>query len=193
MSAESRPTSWIASLLREHPALLLTAVYVVASAIGMFYSWSYLRHFGINVFNYAQIGDFLLASLKEPFTWALVLLAVFLVSMDNAASRRAEQKVSSRWFRWYGSPRYRSINFLVAVLMILAFLFGYAQMKARQTFEGYGQVVQVTLADQSDARSAILLGTTSQFLFLFDASTRDVDIHPFESVESISYYAPDPP
>ncbi|MDH3908826.1 MAG: hypothetical protein OEU83_07330, partial [Gammaproteobacteria bacterium] len=63
------------SFFREHPAVLVSALYVAASVVGMFYSWAYLRRFGINVFNYAQISDFLLASLREPFTWVLVILA----------------------------------------------------------------------------------------------------------------------
>lgn len=43
---------------------------------------------GINFFNYAQISDFLLASLKEPFTWVYVALGILLVLGDNAISRR---------------------------------------------------------------------------------------------------------
>ena len=71
MKGEKKP-GWVTALLREHPALLVSVVYVAASTIGMAYSWAFLRHFGINIFNYAQIGDFLLASLKEPSTWLLV-------------------------------------------------------------------------------------------------------------------------
>ncbi|MGI9225435.1 MAG: hypothetical protein ACR2QX_13205, partial [Woeseiaceae bacterium] len=66
----------------------MSGLYVAASIIGMFYSWAFLRRFGINVFNYAQISDFLLVSLKEPFTWGLVILAIVLVMLDNASSRR---------------------------------------------------------------------------------------------------------
>ena len=79
-------------LLSEHPALLVSIVYFAASIIGMFYSWDFLRRFGINVFHYAQIGDFLLASLKEPFTWILVFLAIGLMVFDNAMSRRHQKK-----------------------------------------------------------------------------------------------------
>lgn len=99
------------SLFKEHPALIVSALYIASSVIGMFYSWAFLRQFGINVFNYAQISDFLLASLKEPVTWALVLLAVVLVQLDNAASRRYGRRENrSRWLAWYGTPRYRSAN-----------------------------------------------------------------------------------
>lgn len=38
--------------------------------------------------------------------------------------------------------------------------------------------------------TVLLLGTTGQFLFLYDASTRQVTIHPHENVRSISFKAP---
>ncbi len=179
----------LADFLRQHPALLVSAFYVAASVIGMFYYWAYLRYFDINVFNYAQISDFLLASLKEPFTWALVLLAVALVMLDNANSRRVERKCPGRWLRWYGSPRYRFANNLGVVLIVLTFIYLYAAFQAEATKDGEGKQVEVTLADEDEARSVTLLGTTGQFVFLYDAATDRVDIHPIEGIHSISFQA----
>lgn len=178
-----------AALFREHPALLVSAFYVAASAIGMFYSWAYLRNFGVNVFNYAQISDFLLASLKEPFTWALVVLAVLMVLSDNAYSRRVEARGKTRLFRWYGSPKYRRVNNFAAVLMVGVFIFAYATAGARDTKAGEGKIVDVMLAEGTAVRSATLLGTTGQFVFLYDTLTKRVDIHPLESIHSISFQA----
>ena len=94
-------------MLQEHPALILSAMYFVASLIGLVFSWDFLRIFNINVFRYAEISDFLLASLKEPFTWLLAVVAVALVLFDNAMSRRVEARGPGRFFRWYGTSRYR--------------------------------------------------------------------------------------
>lgn len=189
MNQDSRP-GLIRSLLSEHPALLVSVVYVAASTIGMVYSWDYLRHFGINVFNYAQIGDFLLASLKEPFTWLLVIAALVLMVLDNTMSLRAQRKGTPRWLRWYGSNRYRAFNHLVTVGMILLFLHVYADNRVEETLAGNGEMVRVLLADGSKPIEALLLGTTGQFIFLFDATTGRVDIHPNENVQTISLTAP---
>ena len=78
--SESRQPSWPHRTLAEHPALFVSGIYFVASLIGLVYSWAFLRAFGINVFRYAEISDFLLASLKEPFTWFLAIFAVILVA-----------------------------------------------------------------------------------------------------------------
>ena len=182
--------SWLAAVLMQHPALLISTLYVAASTIGMLFSWDYLRRFGINVFNYAQIGDFLLASLKEPMTWALVVVAGVLVFADNAFSRWWQRKERSRWTRWYGSSRYRVLNYVIALLMVVFFIDGYAKYKARQTFDGGGQLIEYQLVESNTRRSASLLGTTAQFIFLFDAETRKVQVLPHESVKSISFLAP---
>ena len=176
-------------IFREHPALLVSAFYVAASVIGMFYAWSYLREFGINVFNYAQVGDFLLASLKEPFTWLLVVLAVLLVQLDNFWSRRVERKGPGRWFRWYASPRYRLVNNFVAIYIVLSFIYLWADYKADKTRAGEGKFVNVTYADGDAATSRMLIGTTGQFVFLYDNLTERVEVHPLESIDSITFPA----
>ena len=182
---------WLRNVLREHPALLVSALYIAASVIGMFYAWAYLRRFGINVFNYSQVSDFLLVSLKEPFTWGLVILALLLVVWDNAMSRRVQRKGPGKWLSWYGSSRYRLINNFVAIYIVLSFIYLYAAAQARDTREGEGKVVNVTFEVNGAATSAVLLGTTGQFVFLFDPDAERVAIHPIENIHSISFAVPD--
>ena len=178
------------AVFREHPALIATGLYVLASFVGMFWSWAYLRHFGINVFNYAQISDFLLASLKEPFTWVLVVLAFAMVQADNAYSRRVGRRSRTKWFRWYGSSSYRMINNVGAIALIGAFIFVYATLEAEDTRDGEGDSVDVIFEEGGVAKTATLLGTTSLFVFLYDPATERVDIHPFEAIHSISFQSP---
>ena len=179
----------MAAVLREHPALLVSAFYLAASFIGLFYSWAFLRRFGINVFNYAQISDFLLASLKEPYTWALVFIAVAFVLIDNRSSMRVERKRPGKLWAWYGSPRYRFVNNFAAVLMVLAFIFAFANKQANNTLDGEGKMVDVTFAESADEQAYTLLGTTGQFVFLYDIDVRRVHIHPFEAVSEIAFQA----
>ncbi|NIL94765.1 MAG: hypothetical protein GTO71_10090 [Woeseiaceae bacterium] len=180
----------ITNLLRTHPALIVSAFYLASSVIGMFYSWAYLRHFGINVFNYSQISDFLLASLKEPVTWVLAVVAVLLIMGDNAMSRRYGSKSHSRWTAWYGSPRYRLLNNFVAILIVFTFIYLFAAWRADDALDGEGKFVDVMFADSGAATTEMLLGTTGQFVFLYDNQTERVDIHPIENIHSISFRIP---
>lgn len=186
---DNKHQKWLNPIFREHPALLVSAFYVAASSIGMFYSWAYLRQFGINVFNYAQLSDFLLASLKEPYTWALVFLAAALVLLDNASSRRQEKRELGEWLAWYGSPRYRFLNNFAAIALVLIFIYAYANAQARDTRSGEVKRVDVIFADGGAAKTSALIGTTGQFVFLYDSDTERVNIHPIEGIHSISFQA----
>ena len=187
MTEEPENKHCLAQLAIRHPALSASALYVLASVIGMFYSWAYLREFGINVFNYAQIGDFLLASLKEPMIWAFVIATVLVILGDNWMSRRVQRKSRSRWTAWYGSPGYRRINYFVALSLVLFLIYVLADTQARDTRAGGGKIVTVTYADRAADDNVILLGTTGSFVFLFEAKFDQVQIHPHESIHSIIF------
>ncbi|MEE9142825.1 MAG: hypothetical protein V3U59_08935 [Gammaproteobacteria bacterium] len=174
----------------ENPALLLTALYLLASAIGMLFAWVYFREFGINIFHYTEVGDFLLASFREPITWVTVIAAVALIAFDNAMSRRVEARSKRAWLRWYGSPRYRRINFIALVVLVVVYIWLFASLAARDVYEGFGNRVTVKLADDTTTNDAVLLGTTIQFLFLFDPDQRSLAIHPHENVQTITFRAP---
>ena len=184
-------TSWARRLLAEHPALFVSGIYFCASFIGLVYSWAFLRTFGINAFRYAEISDFLLASLKEPFTWFLTAFAVTLVLGDNAMSRRVQAKNPSRKYRWYGSQRYRQLNYIGTFVMVFVFLLAYATLQERKVRNGEGDIVSVHLNDGSPPKKLTLLGTTGKFVFLFDPVDERVDIHPDESILMITMSAPD--
>ena len=113
-----------------------------------------------------------------------------LRSVANWFSRRSERRGPSRWFRWYGIAGYRRVNYIVTVVMIVLFLDVLASYKAKQVYAGEGEVVEVRLADSDRRRTAILLGTTTQWIFLFDANSNKVFIHPNENVASVLLIAP---
>jgi hypothetical protein len=63
------------NLFREHPAILVTLLYLQVTTLGVMYSWSLFRRFDINIFDYAETNDFLLAAFKDP--------TVFVLSVAN--------------------------------------------------------------------------------------------------------------
>lgn len=186
MDAEQKYQFWIVGLFRQHPALLVSAFYVVASFVGMLFAWDYLRHFGINVFHYSQVSDFLMASLKEPITWAIVLLSVLMMLSDNALSRRWQKRDRPRLLRWYGSPRYRAFNYIVVLGVVTYLIHVYATLKVQFTQSGGGEQVIIRTADSDSAVQRTLLGTTGTFIFVYDVDARQATALPIENVLSIS-------
>ena len=183
---ESHQVSWMRQMLAEHPALLFSGLYLTASLIGLVYSWIFFGFFDINIFRYAEISDFLLASLKEPFTWILTLLAMSLVWLDNSGSRKVAAKGPGRMSRWYASPLYRKINYFVAIGLMTLFLYSYADKQSKKIRSGTAATVTVRLADGSQPIERVMLGTTTQFSFFYDTNQQQVTIYPHESVLSFS-------
>jgi hypothetical protein len=62
----------------DNPTLVVTLFYLYFTAIGMLYSAVLYRNFGINIFDFSEIADFLLAAFKNPI--ALLAPGVQLVA-----------------------------------------------------------------------------------------------------------------
>lgn len=177
-------------IFRDHPALLVSGLYVFATAIGMFFSWSYLRHFGINVFLYAEIGDFLMASFKDPVIWIVVITMIVAWYVDIRASTRWGARDRMRGLRWYGTKAYRRLSYPSGLLALIVILSLAAADEAEDAREGRGDVVNVRLADADTVRSGILLETTARFVIVFDTTTQTVHAYPHEGITEVFFVAP---
>jgi len=79
-----------------NPTVVLSLLYLYVTAIGMLYSAVLYGRFGINVFDYSEISDFLLAAFKNPVAFlAAGLLAVMgaaVLSIQMSLVRKNEQQ-----------------------------------------------------------------------------------------------------
>src|SRR5215213_5447662 len=89
----------------DNPTLALTLLYLYVTAVGMLYSAVLYGRFGINIFDYSEIADFLLAAFKNPVSFLspviLVAIGTAGVSVTEAWSRlliRAAQEASQEAF-----------------------------------------------------------------------------------------------
>ena len=179
------PVAVLRWLIREQPALLISLFYLFASGIGMYFSWRYLRHFGIDFFDYAQVSDFLLASLKEPITWMLVAGLVVAMLLDNWMSRNWGRKPRGWLTRWYGTPRYRRLNYLAFLGLVALYITIFADLKARDTLRGDYLIVTLRLAESGAVEQRALLGTTSSYVFTFDPDASAAKVYPVEALEAL--------
>jgi len=175
-------------LLSQHPGVLISGLYLLASAIGMLDSWWFYRHFGVSVFLYSDLADFLLASFRSPTTWFVVLLVAAIATGEHVASLRRSRSASKwRVLRVFGSRRYRQTSVVLSPLLAVTYIVIYAGMRADAMADGPGgQEVHVSFAtSQADDRTAVLLGSTLNFVFLLDRSAGTVSVHPYENVLAI--------
>jgi hypothetical protein len=182
-------------LLKDHPGILISGLYLLASAIGMLDSWWYYRQFGVSVFLYSDLADFLLASFRSPTTWLVVLFVAAVATWEHVASlRRSRSASKSRVLRMFASRRYRQTSFILSPLFAVVYIVMYAGIRADAMADGAeGQEVHVSFATSAaDDRTAVLLGSTLNFVFLLDRAAGRVSVHPYENVLAIESNAPRP-
>jgi hypothetical protein len=84
-----------------NPTLVLTLLYLYATAIGIVYSRVLYARFGINIFDYSETTDFLLAAFRNPIAFLvagiLIVLGAAYVALLRSRVRSYVQK----------QPRYR--------------------------------------------------------------------------------------
>lgn len=207
MSTETRATrrrKLISGLLRENPGLTLTIGYIATSLIGLLFSWSLLNRFGLNILDYTEVTDFLIAALREPLTFLVAASAipvVYLIRYLNGKEQRFWQRhppksaILKRYCKLssesYGDP---FTDIFITVAYAFLFITLYSDWKANQIRAGIGQKVDVEIGweDDTSRMNRILVGGTTRFLFVFDTDDQRMEAIPHESVLRVLAIKPKP-
>ena len=190
----------------QHPAMLLTLFYLLVSFLGLSFSWAFYAQFGIDYFDYAEIGDFILAAFREPVTFLLALsslaigivLLVFQWLVNNFYDRFRERsrfiaalsRFDNGLNRWGVLPTIIVLFFVYCVI----FISDHAGDKADDFREGRGERVLVHYADPlSDGESselAAMLGSSTHVIFLYEPARKRVRIVPMDAIVAIEKAGP---
>jgi hypothetical protein len=191
---------WIVRLLARHPGGLVTGVYLALTAIGVAYGFFYYIQFRVNMLDYAQTGDFLVAALREPVAIFYSTLPVPLLWL--AASFRRWVRRKSPWYdaysaryekKWKVGPRYWDVvNTLLVAMYAMLFVIKYAEHEARVMRQGTRKQVQVRLLSDAGTpaaatgRTTTLIGSTSGYLFLYDRAADSTYVVPVSNVAQVA-------
>ncbi|MEP6621812.1 MAG: hypothetical protein ABJE47_20980 [bacterium] len=200
-AAPPAANAWRRWLDTENLGLALTLAYLFLSGVGMLHRALVFLRFRINVLDYAEPSDFLLAALRDPLivlasvaplplVWLYFRLAMWLrnkfpgnpLLSGGAKGREFTDKHRSKLFA------------LTVVLWALAFSMDYARRVADDLRAGRGRRVQVDLVAgalhaPSDTSHSLLIGTTQKYLFLLDDRTGAAIVIPTSNVAQVRYEA----
>jgi hypothetical protein len=105
--------SKVKDLFLKNPTLVLSLLYLYVTAMGLLYSSFLYARFGINILDYSEISDFLLAALKNPIvlSWSLSMALLYLVYLAFQASHlQTRLKTRSHGDTRFYEPSVRSNN-----------------------------------------------------------------------------------
>lgn len=189
-------------LLADHLGTGRTLSYLALVAIGMFHSVLGYRHFGINILDYAEASDFLLAPFRDPMVMVVTVLPAVLAwaylrffdrySTRVRERRRAEGKARA-WWESSDATLARTKPFmpLLAVGLATFWVFvsadAYQRILAARAMRGEGHNVLVELAigtrdGGTPRRPLVMVGATSRYFIFFRTADWRTEVMPTDNV-----------
>lgn len=155
----------------------------------MVQSWLQFRAFGINVFEFSELNDFLLAAFREPQSF-LVILGLLVYGGTGIITYKMVSII--RNYDYKGSRYGRFARGMAITLFILVALWtpyvapimlnnGYGDEWKEDFLSDPERKVEATLRDMQNfgynegwIDNLSLIGTTDKFVFFFDNSKREI-------------------
>jgi hypothetical protein len=194
-----------------NPTVVLSLLYLYVTAIGMLYSAVLYGRFGINVFDYSEIADFLLAAFKNPVAFLSAgLLAAMAIALLSLRRRHALDKdtqdivsgetppIVSGETPPYDPAHARRRVVIIAIIIVLTGLFSSfvlpyysAGKKASSIKAGENPSVDVRYrsfkgsAGQVTVPGLGLIGATEKAAFFYDVDHKRTIVIPQAQIVSI--------
>jgi hypothetical protein len=144
--------------------------------------------FGINIFDFAEANDFLLAAFKEPVAFGMAILTV----IGGVLATR----VISRIQRSSSSNNVRAVSLILVSFVVYTFAPAYffARLNAREIRDDSLAHVRLRYlggvsSSEFRNRELILIGTTEKFSFFYDKATQNRLVIPIDKIGSILYFS----
>jgi len=187
------------SIAIQNPTLVLSLIYAQVTLTGILYSWALYRQFGINIFDFANVSDFLLAALKNPSVIFVVTTVLFIAPMglwmyrfltrDLEAERTASERHSFRT-QLFLRIREQSANMVImTAFLVLTFVevvpsYVAAVVEAGAIKRSEHPFVEVrykaasSSADQVTESGLVLIGATTTTAFFYDEAAKHTLVIP---------------
>jgi hypothetical protein len=178
----------IARYLFDNPTLFLTFLYLYATGTGILYSAALYGRFGINIFEYSELPDFLLAAFKDLF---VLLFLAFQVCFLAGILVGTALVPNLTWRYFTRSPGRLLLIFLAYIIAAACTTYNSAVGKAASIKAGDLPGVDVRhrsfsgSAEQVTALGLEPIGATQRAAFFYDPDAKRTIVIPQSQLVSI--------
>ena len=159
-----------------------SVTYLLMVITGMLFKNFKYQEFGINIFNYADIFDFLIAPFEDirimVFTIVAMIIPTFIMFIDDLAVKYPEKygKIGLMWKR--GKPMSNRAKNVLFITFYLMFIVIASKIYGQYNYGKAQSLPQVTLHfTDNKVMQGQLLGKTKEVLFIIDQ--QNVKVIPF--------------
>jgi len=198
-----RPKVDISAILKfvvNHPGLAVFIVYATIAVAGFIYVITFYRYFNLEVIIYLEIGDILVAGIKDPMVMLMVLgtFVVFLfywgiTYIQAPFSAWLDKKFSKGFFKFmpylFGLKSIQSfwwIGSFILLFYFILFIAIYSETKSKSIRTDKTNLVAVfSDAIRNKDQQYSILGTSINYIFLYNHDEKNTLIIPLENVTAI--------
>jgi len=150
---------------------VITASYIIAVGIGMLFNYQKYSEFEINIFNYSDVFDFLIAPFSDfyilLFATASILCVSLLIKLDILWKNKWPKFYSKVNFGLDKKSWYKTYRIILFIISFILYLYISADYYGRYTKDKIinKNDISIKLAD-NEIKSGKLIGKTKDVIFL---------------------------
>jgi hypothetical protein len=183
-----------------HPGLVVFLVYAIIAIAGFIYLVTFYEQFKFEATVYLEITDILVAGIKDPLvilmvlgSFTMVFIVWLLVYIQAPFSAWLDKKFNKGFFRFiphligYRGPKsFWWTAFIILTVYFYMFIGVHAQNKANAILTHKQSLVSVNSEATNQSKDDFsLLGTSINYVFLYNHQLQSVLILPLEAINSI--------
>ena len=166
---------------------VLSAFYLLLVGIGMLFSYEKYMRFGINIFQYSDIFDFLLTPFRDLHIFIFTSFSVGVVFLVYTINRLIKNRFPKYYNSKYRLGLLKSYPFFVFITVFIVYLFffstKYGEFTKRQILEN-PKLTEIVLSGGS-IKKGRLIGKNGGYIFLLENAS-EVNIYPVSnSIDTI--------
>ena len=152
---------------------VITICYLLTVGIGMLFNYQLYSQFGINVFDYSDVFDFLIAPFADfkilLFSLASIGISSILLQMDIVWKRKFPISYSKSSFGWDKKPWFNTYRYFAFAFLFISYLYFSADKYGEYASEQIKEQapIEVRFSD-NEIKSGILIGNTANIMFLLN-------------------------
>jgi hypothetical protein len=199
------PVKNLIKYFQKEPGHALTFGYIMLIVIGLLFDFSYYYALKINVIQFVELDDLLLAPIQD--VWVLITVFGFCLFVYGIIEwdiwwRKNNPESYIKWNKWSGNKdpfsekAIRRRSFLFPVLFIFYIILGansYGVLKAKRVKKGQADKVHLTTKDvatdslNNKNKPVFFIGKTKSFVFVYDTATKQTSIINIGEIQKIEF------
>ena len=152
---------------------VITVSYILAVGIGMLFNFQKYSEFGINIFDYADVFDFLIAPFSDIkiflFTIISLILTYSIFRIDLLWKRKFPKSYSKHSFGWDKKTWYNSFRYISFTILFIFYLYISANYYGRISKEQILNQASIKIRFSDDEfKKGKMIGKTKDVIFILN-------------------------